>query len=77
VPLILSAAPGRAQGRLRPRAEFGLKLNPVRLARAPPRGGPAGKTHLALSALAAWALPREAALRCTTPDFTALSIAEA
>ncbi len=34
------------------------------------------ETYFAASAFAAWALPRLAAFLCTTPDFTALSIAD-
>jgi len=40
------------------------------------RPGRARKAYFNARAFAAWALPRDAAFLCTTPDFTALSIAD-
>lgn len=40
------------------------------------RGAPLGRDYFAKTIFATWALAREAAFLCTTPDFTALSIAD-
>ena len=40
------------------------------------RTGAGAEDYFTAKALAAWALPRDAAFLWTTPDFTALSIAE-
>lgn len=51
-------------------------LSPVGATSEGRRPGADAVVYFSARAFAAWALPRAAAFLCTTPDFTALSIAE-